>query len=476
MLDGAVLPRRVHALEHQKQRALILRVQELEPLLEMNDALLQALLGCILVAKRPGVVRTVPCERSPIAGPDTISIDGHKKNVSVGLAVASARQSYSGPRTVVQIRIAPLMIVWLLIMAAAANVTAAQQSSAARPGLPPPPPALDAQAIADRKKDAEGRRLFSSDAALEFTLTADFSAVNRDRDPKSRKVFPATLTLTHAGAAARSFPLHIRTRGHVRRMPRTCTFAPLRLEFSEAEVKDTVFEGHKNIKLGTHCRDVDLFEQYVPREYSAYRIFNLITPRSFRARLAKATYVDARSKNVLTTRQALFIEDDDDVAKRMEGRIIQTQKLVYGRVNMETLTLMTLLEYMIGNTDWSVYALHNVVLVQLVSGVIHAVPYDFDYSGLVDARYAIPAKDFKLTSVRDRVYRGPCRGAADLEPLLARFRAVKMQVMALFDTIPGMDEGYRRSSQKYLERFYQTIERPNEIKRELVDTCGRQGV
>jgi hypothetical protein len=102
------------------------------------------------------------------------------------------------------------------------------------------------------------------------------------------------------------------------------------------------------------------------------------------------------------------------------------------------------------------------------------VPYDFDYSGLVNARYAIPAKQFKLTSVRDRLYLGPCRPPAELEPFFARFHAVKPQVLALFDSIPGMEDDYRRSSRKYLERFYETISRPNEIKRAFVDECNNR--
>jgi hypothetical protein len=349
-----------------------------------------------------------------------------------------------------------------------------QAGGAASPPSAAPKP-LDPADIEARRKDAEGRLLFSSDGVLEFTLTADFKAVNRDRNPESRRVFPATLTVArHDGGASATFPLNIRTRGHVRRLPQTCTFAPLRLEFQADHIKSTIFEGHKNIKLGTHCRDADLFEQYVPREYAAYRINNLLTPQSFRARLAKATYVDTESQKVIATRQAIFIEDDDDVAKRMGGRIIETQKLVYRRVDWETVTLMTLLQYMIGNTDWSMYLLHNIVLVQVPKGTIYPVPYDFDYSGLVDARYAIPAKQFNLTSVRDRLYLGPCRPPEELDPFFTRFHAIKDQTYALFDSIPGMEDNYRRSSQKYLDRFYQTISRPNDVKRAFVDGCNKR--
>ena len=62
-----------------------------------------------------------------------------------------------------------------------------------------------------------------------------------------------------------SIELQLRTRGHVRRMYQTCEFAPLRLEFTKAHVKGTVFDDQRVLKLGTHCRNVTEFEQRAPR-------------------------------------------------------------------------------------------------------------------------------------------------------------------------------------------------------------------
>ena len=359
-------------------------------------------------------------------------------------------------------------------MSGALTMVGSAQSKTAAPAPAKAPkdpnaPFPDEATIAERKKAAEGRALFNADTPLEFTLTADFKAVNKDRNPNSTKVFPATMTV-----GDKTFPLNIRTRGHVRRMSQTCTFAPLRLEFDNDKTKGTIFEGHKNLKLGTHCRDADLFEQYVPREYSAYRIYNLLTPRSFRARMAKATYVDEATKKPIGNRMALFIEDDDDVARRMEGRAIETQKLVFRQTDFDTATLMTIFEYMIGNTDMSMYLLHNVILVQTPKKVTYPVPYDFDYSGLVDARYAIPAKQFNITSVRDRIYRGPCRTAADLQPFFDKFNEIKPKVMELYDTIPGMEPGFRKDAQKYLEGFYSTISKPGDVKKAFIDDCNNR--
>src|SRR5215813_6821793 len=364
-----------------------------------------------------------------------------------------------------------VLISGLLSVGGSAQQKAPASAKAKKDPMAPFP---DEATIAKRKNEADNRPLFATETPLEFTLTADFKTVNKDRNPNSTKVFPATMTVAKADGTQATIPLNIRTRGHVRRMQQTCTFAPLRLEFQADAIKGTIFEGHKNLKLGTHCRDADLFEQYVPREYSAYKIFNLLTPRSFRARLAKATYVDEATKKPISNRMALFIEDDDDVARRLEGRTIDTQKLVFRQTDYDTATLMTLFEYMIGNTDMSMYLLHNVVLVQTPKKIIYPVPYDFDYSGLVDARYAIPSKQFSITSVRDRLYRGPCRTAAELQPFFEKFNELKPRVMELYDTIPGMDSGFRRDAQRYLESFYTTISRPADVKRAFIDECNNR--
>jgi hypothetical protein len=370
--------------------------------------------------------------------------------------------------------VAVMMSSVLTVIGSAQQKTAAPAKASGKAPKDVNAPFPDEATLAKRKSDSDNRPLFATETPLEFTLTADFKTVNKDRNPNSTKVFPATMTVAKADGTQTTFPLNIRTRGHVRRMSQTCTFAPLRLEFEAEKTKGTVFEGHKNLKLGTHCRDADLFEQYVPREYSAYKIFNLLTPRSFRARLAKATYVDEATKKPIGNRMALFIEDDDDVARRLEGRTIETQKLVFRQTDYDTATLMTIFEYMIGNTDMSMYLLHNVVLVQTPKKTVYPVPYDFDYSGLVDARYAIPAKQFNITSVRDRIYRGPCRSAAELQTFFEKFNEVKPKVMELYDTIPGMDAGFRKDAQKYLDGFYSTINKPGDVKKAFIDDCNNR--
>ncbi|MEQ1728518.1 MAG: hypothetical protein ABL982_09055 [Vicinamibacterales bacterium] len=324
----------------------------------------------------------------------------------------------------------------------------------------------------ERTRSAMQRALFSSDEQIPITLIANFKAVNRDRNPESTKVFPATLVAPSLNGGEDRLAVNIRTRGHSRRAANTCTFAPLRIEFT-GKIEGTVFEGHKSLKLGTHCRDVDSYEQYVYREFAAYKIFNRITPRSFRARLSTATYVDVSNNKPITTRAGLFLEDDDDVARRLDGEISELQNLSFGHVDGESMVLLSLFEYMIGNTDMSLAKLHNIILVRASNGSVYPVPYDFDYSGLVNARYAIPAKVLNLATVRERLYRGPCLAEENLAPYLTRTRGMRDAVVGLYDQIPNLDAGYRKDARGYLDQFFKIIEKPGDAKRAFIDGCKR---
>lgn len=332
-----------------------------------------------------------------------------------------------------------------------------------------------AEQRARRQQAAAERALFSSDEPISVTLIADFAAVNRDRDPKSTKTFPATLVVNDAEGKERRVAVNIRTRGHARRLVSTCTFAPLRLEFPQ-KADGSPFAGHKSLKLGTHCRDVDSYEQYVYREYLAYKALNQLTERSFRVRLTKATYVDAASRKQLAARAGLFLEDDDDVARRLDGTTSALQGMSFSHVDLPTMTRLALFEYMIGNTDMSLAKLHNIILVRASNGAVYPVPYDFDYSGLVNARYAVPEKGFELTTVRERLYRGPCLTVDQLKPEVTHFLGARDAVLSVIDHTPGLSDGYRKDARAYLDQFFRALTKPDEIRHAFIDGCKRSGM
>jgi hypothetical protein len=328
----------------------------------------------------------------------------------------------------------------------------------------------DAVQMKQRKADAEALRLFKAEEPVAFTLAADFRNINRDRDPNSRRQYPAQLTFTRDNGQPHALSVKLNARGHVRRMARTCDYVPLRIEFPDEGLADTLFDGQDALKLVVQCRGSAPFEQYLLREYLVYRVFNTLTPRGFRGRLAKIAYLDAAGKPA-GARYGMLLEDDGDVAKRMEGRTVDLPRALFDDLEAATLDTMMMFEYMIGSTDLSIYALHNVVLVQTTDRKLYPVPYDFDMTGLVSPPYAIPDRRFPIKSVKERLYRGPCRTLEQLESVLTTFRERREQILALPETIPDLSRDSRGEARSYLESFYNSIREARDVKRLFVDGC-----
>jgi hypothetical protein len=363
---------------------------------------------------------------------------------------------------------------------AAAQAPPAQKPAAAAADAPPKPPKEwppDAEKLRDRRLEAEALPLFASQIPIEVTLASDWKPVQRDRNVESRKTYPGTMTIATDGTAGTPIPLELRTRGHSRRSPRTCDFAPLRLDLPKDKTKGTVFEGHGAIKLGVHCQGEGVYQQYTLKEYLANRLLNTLTPRSLRVRLARVTYVDKDPGKKPYTKLGLFFEDADDMAKRVEARELPVPRQMFKFVDQDQLMFMSLFQYMIGNTDYSILMLHNVIMLDDAKGVRLTVPYDFDYSGLVNAHYAVPFKGLGLVSVQDRMYRGPCKTEAEVNQALQPFREKQAELLAMpASLVPlGLDEGARKYTEKYLNEFFEIIGNPNKLKKAFVTDCKPAG-
>ena len=338
----------------------------------------------------------------------------------------------------------------------------------------PPAETPAAAALRIRRTDAENRALFQSAETLPITIEANFGSVTRDRDLESTKQFPGRVKIAD-GDSTVEIPVQISARSHLRR--KTCDFLPLQVAFSKPEAKGTVFDMRAAaLKLVTHCNATSQYEQFILKEYLAYRLSNIITPRSFRARLAKATYVDATRGKPLLSRYAIFLEDDDDVARRLEGKASDRLKIPFVQLHPVALLQMMIFQFMIGNTDYSIMAQHNIRIVETSVGLTYPIPYDFDITGLVRAPYGIPDPRLHLRDLTHRLYRGPCRTVEQLEPMLNTFRIKKAEMLAAITSVPDLNKFNQGEMTRFLNLFFSMIDKPSSVKRYLIDTCVKGGL
>jgi len=318
--------------------------------------------------------------------------------------------------------------------------------------------------------------LFAGGDVITLTLSGPLSGISRKPDAK-----PVAGVLKITGAAPETLPVALSTRGITRRLAQICSFPPLRVEFTQKPGKDSLFRGQKRLKLVTHCQKAERYQQDVLLEYAAYQLYRAMTPESLNARLAKIDYADEEG-HVLVTRYGFFLEDIDRLAQQNgHERLRGANRIASSQLDPEAAARFAVFQYMISNLDWSMTAspagrdcCHNSRLIGAkgaTTGLI-TVPYDFDYSGLVDAPYALPPDTIHVANVRVRLYRGFCAHNEQAKAFATSLFARRASLLGIVDQTPQLDSESRERAATYLGEFFDKINSPAKVD-EMLKTCLR---
>lgn len=320
--------------------------------------------------------------------------------------------------------------------------------------------------------------LFADSDVIDLTITAPFGELIR-RAESSTDPYPAELSL--AGAAPEAHPITLSARGNSRRRRDLCRFPPLRIAFDDKPAETSLFDGQKRLKLVTHCKRTERFQQYYLKEYLAYRFYNVLTPLSLKVRMAQINYVEEKNGKTLVTRYGFLIEDTDDAAKRNGVKEIDTPDIDLDQLSPTAAARYAVFQYMIGNLDWSMHSgpddedcCHNTKLVGAGDAPwtdLTPIPYDFDYSGLVDAPYAIPPESVSVRSVTQRRYRGFCVHNSEALAAAAQMRALEPTLLAEVDAAPGLTDRARGSVRHFLGKFFDAVADDETVENRILDDC-----
>lgn len=314
--------------------------------------------------------------------------------------------------------------------------------------------------------------LFDSDEILELTLSTNMKKLFKDRGDDSQY---QTSTLKYqAEENAIEIPLKIKTRGHFRKKAGNCQYPPLLLNFAKSSTpKNSVFYGQDKVKLVTPCRGDD----YVIQEYLVYKLYNILTPMSFKARLVLVTYEDSVKSKSSNPNYGFLIEEESQMAARNLAVSIDKTGFSPKDMHKDDFLRMAVFQYMIGNTDWSIQYLQNIKLITSDSTKSPTpVPYDFDHAGIVRAPYANPAPELQMSSTQERRYRGYCIEDMDqFTSVFETFNELKSQFYAIYDGNPLLSSNYQKLTIKFLDQFYETINDPKKALRDFTYPCDKSG-
>lgn len=309
-------------------------------------------------------------------------------------------------------------------------------------------------------------KFFEDSSILQATITTNMAKIFNEKN-KTGIHFPARFAITLEDGTVIDAPISLETRGHFRKD--YCYIPPLKVHFKSTTPSALNTLG--SLKLVSQCSVSSFNRTFLLEEFLIYKMFNLITNLSFRVRLLDLNFVDEVGKKKPIHEYAFLLEDDKDLAKRNHSKEWKKPGIGDQATDRRQMTIVSIFEYMIGNTDWSVLALHNICLLysQTDSGQhLYAVPYDFDFSGIINTNYATPDPRLNISTVHERVYRGFPRTEEELADILAVFKNQKNNIYSLINNCNLLKSGDKKEMFNYLDDFFELIDEPAQVKNTFI--------
>jgi hypothetical protein len=314
---------------------------------------------------------------------------------------------------------------------------------------------------------AEPDSLFQSDEVINMELRFDLSAIQDERIEKP-EYHDAELIYYTPGGDTKKLLIKLMVRGHFRRNPANCVFPPLSVNFKKNEVQNTIFENQNKLKLVTPCQN----EMDVIDEYLIYKMYNQVTDQSMKVRLVKILYFDTSQGKELFEKYSFFIEEKEKVAER-NNAIVKDRPITPFDLDRENVKKISVFQYIIGNKDWFYTSRHNIVIMQPKDStqLSFAVPFDFDFSGFVDASYSNPIVAEGQMLPDRRVYKGLCFTADEFKDVFDFYGKLRPVFESIINNMDLLPKRIRKENINYIDYFYTVIKQPSLIKKEFLNVC-----
>jgi hypothetical protein len=315
-------------------------------------------------------------------------------------------------------------------------------------------------------KQIKRRDFFNEEGPIEMTLRTNLrSLIFSTKNPIYQQ---ASISCRFSDSTLIKEQIRVKRRGQYRNQ--RCYLASLMLDFKNPS--SPVLSPLKKLKWVGGCSKSSDDEQLLLKEYLIYRIYNLLTSMSFRVRLIKTGFQDSQQKVKDYAQYSFLIEDIDALAKRNACK--EKTGISFHNENTERkqMTLLAIFQYMIGNYDWSVPYYHNIKLLVPENDTMarpYPVPYDFDYTGLVNPPYADPPAEMGIHHITARIYRGFPRTIEEIEASVALFIQNEDKILSIVKNADFLLDRNKKEMLDFLSEFFETIKNKKSLKRTFID-------
>ena len=318
-------------------------------------------------------------------------------------------------------------------------------------------------------QDHSAVTLFQNEKPLPIALKFSYKDIRKNTNDST--YFPSVLYYENDQNITDSIKISLRGRGNFRR--KHCFYTPLRIKIKKKDAAGSVFEGNKALKLVLPCHTAERFNELITLEYICYKLYACATPFVFNTRLLDIDITDENKDREKTSRiRGFFIEDDDLLAKRFDGKVIEQTSLHPLNFHDTSTLHHDFFQYMIGNTDWSVSQHHNAKMIETTPRKFIPVAYDFDMSGFVNPPYATINQELEIEHLQQRVFRGYCQKVELMQHVRAAYLGLEPRIWEVLnqhraDILPKTFENRSR----FLEEFFQILKDDRKFTEQILNNC-----
>ena len=278
------------------------------------------------------------------------------------------------------------------------------------------------------------------------------------------KYQPGTLEFLSGPLTGTTYKMEIKPRGNIRK--EVCSFPPLMMKFPKAEYE------FRKVKMVQVCRNSTQMEELILKEYLAYKLYQELTDNSYGVRLLKVQYDGEVPGSKEMERYAFLIEPKKEVADRVGGKIYEPKVTKVDILERFHFNLMTVFQYLIANTDWAVENLHNMTLVaHRELNALLTIPYDFDYSGFVNAYYAVPHETIPVKHVTDRYNKSFCMTEDEMMEVRTHMMDRKDELISCVENFTLLSEKDRKNILNSFSKCFDVFDNERVCKNVFVRDC-----
>ncbi len=241
-----------------------------------------------------------------------------------------------------------------------------------------------------------------------------------------------------------------------------CKMPPVKLNLKKNDLYVGGF--NKNLdktKIVFQCTMNKSMAESIKMEKLLYDMYAVVSTYARRSKIVKVK-IDEEKKPI----NAFLLEDDDDFEYRTHTEIIKNKTIATNVLNREEYVTMCLFQFMIANADWSARRGHNTDLYRrMEDNSLIIVPYDFDYSGIINNNYAVPPENLPIQHVTQRHFMDKDVPMEELFKGIDHYIEHEELMLRTVDDAYYLAEGSRKRIHRYVAGFYDIIRNEKKVKK-----------